>query len=524
MTKEGKTTQEQDKAAKQETATQQDKVTGAAKKKFDTRFLLGGTIALAVLIIASVLLYQKLHYANRWYRYTYINEVDVSGQTLAESKKTLENQYADYSLKITGRDGGELTIDGDDINFQFQMHSEIDTLFEKQHEKFKLFHDKEMWTQKFNISYDEQKLKEIITQSELVTGSSDYSITAPKSAFVTYAADKQQYICQKEVPGNKIVTENLLSVVQETMKKGSSELDLTKQETGEKVYKNPKYTADSEEIASQLKMCNSAVSRYIVWNMGKGNVEQITPAEISQWISCKNGKIKYDNEKIEEWVEAFCLKYKTVGITRKFKSHTGKMVKVAGGDYGWQLDYENMVKQAKKALKEAIPESDTQAYIEKPNEETKKKITLKRKAIYANTAYKKDYVNFKNDWDTENYTEISIKDQKVYVFRKGKLKFSCRCITGRPVEGRRTPTGTYYIKEHKAAYTLTGADYSTPVKNWVRITWTGTGFHPATWQPWSSWNKTMYKTRGSHGCINLSVSDAKKIYDLTKYREPVFIY
>ena len=144
--------------------------------------------------------------------------------------------------------------------------------------------------------------------------------------------------------------------------------------------------------------------------------------------------------------------------------------------------------------------------------------------LYANTAFRKDYKNFINDWDPENYIEISIQEQKVYVIRNGKVAFSCRCITGLPVEGRSTPTGAFFIKEHREAYTLTGADYSTPVTNWVRITWTGTGFHPATWQPWSRWTKDLYKTRGSHGCINLAVADAAKIYKMSKYREATFIH
>ena len=117
--------------------------------------------------------------------------------------------------------------------------------------------------------------------------------------------------------------------------------------------------------------------------------------------------------------------------------------------------------------------------------------------LYANTAFRKDYKNFINDWDPENYIEISIQEQKVYVI---------------------------LIKKQREAYTLTGADYSTPVTNWVRITWTGTGFHPATWQPWSRWTKDLYKTRGSHGCINLAVADAAKIYKMSKYREATFIH
>ncbi len=511
MTKENKTIQNQDKTPE------------SKAKKHGGRSIIAAILCAAVLVIVAIVLFHKIYYADKWYRQTYINEVDVSGQTLEESKKNLEKKFSDYKLTVVGRNDSELVIDGDDIDFSLHMHEEMDGLFDKQHEHDRLFPKTRRWTQKFNVSYNVNKLKDMITDSELVQGSGEHTIINPKSAYITYSKEKQQFICQKEVVGNTIIPKNLVAAIEETMKQGNTTLDLTKDKYAA-VYKSPKYTSDSKELTEELELYNGSALRYIVWNMGKGNIEQITPVEISKWITCKNGKVTYKNKKIENWVENFCLKYKTVGITRKIKSHTGKMVKIVGGDYGWQLDYEKMVQQTKKALKESIDVNATQAYIDNPNEDTKKGITLKRKAIYLNTAFQKDYENFTNDWDPKNYTEISISDQKVYVFRNGKVKFSCRCITGRPTEDRRTPTGAYFIKEHKEAYTLTGADYSTPVKNWVRITWTGTGFHPATWQPWSRWSKTLYLTRGSHGCINLSVSDAQKIYNMTKYREAVFIH
>ena len=188
------------------------------------------------------------------------------------------------------------------------------------------------------------------------------------------------------------------------------------------------------------------------------------------------------------------------------------------------MDYKTTLKQALEGLNEKIDKKKIQAYIANPDEKTRKEITIKKSVKYLNTAFRRDYENFAIDWDEDNYTEVSIADQMVYVFRNGKVKFSCRCITGRPVKDRITPTGTFFIKEHRDKYTLTGADYETPVENWVRITWTGTGFHPATWQPWGSWSKNLYKTRGSHGCVNLAPTDAKTIYDLVKYREAVFIH
>ena len=162
--------------------------------------------------------------------------------------------------------------------------------------------------------------------------------------------------------------------------------------------------------------------------------------------------------------------------------------------------------------------------MENPDATQKKSWTKKKKTKFANTAFTMNIDDKTKDWDTENFTEIDLTAQKVYVWRNGKVAFKCRTISGKPVKDRQTRTGAYFIKEHQTHRTLRGDNYATPVNNWVRIMWTGTGFHGAPWQPWSRWSKTLYRSRGSHGCLNLSPSDSKKIYDLTKYREMVFIH
>ena len=50
----------------------------------------------------------------------------------------------------------------------------------------------------------------------------------------------------------------------------------------------------------------------------------------------------------------------------------------------------------------------------------------------------------------------------------------------------------------------------------------GEGFHDATWQP--SFGGNFYLTRGSHGCVNLPLSVAGKLYDIVEPGVPVFIY
>lgn len=486
--------------------------------------MLGITLIAAIGLIAAAVIYQKIHYNNRWYQGTFIDGINVSGQTLEYSKEKLKQKYSDYALSIKGRENGSLTINGEDIDYQFDISSNYDQLYETQHQAFRLFPATNHYTLDFAVSYDKEKLSELILNSDLVTGSDSYEIIAPEAATVKFSTKQHQYVYVDEIKGNTIITDNLLDAIDESLRQVQTNMDITDETKYPDMYKAVSSETDEAELQKMLEACNNAAIRYVTWTMENGDKEQITPAKISKWITYKNGKIKYKMAAIANWVEKFCLKYKTVGTDRKIKAHNGKTVTVKGGDYGWQLDYDKTLQQAKKAIKAAIDPAVTNAYIENPTKENKKALTFRKKVNYLNTAYQIDTENPENDWDKKNYTEISLKEQKVYVYRNGKRVFSCRCITGRPVEGRRTPTGAFFIKEHREQYTLTGADYRTPVTNWVRITWSGTGFHPATWQPWSRWTKDLYLTRGSHGCINLEPKDAEEIYNLTKYREIVFIY
>lgn len=483
-------------------------------------------IILAATILSAVILFMvgKSHYEACWYNGTSINDVDVSGQSLEESKAIMEKKLQDYSLSITGRDGGSLVIDKENIDLTISFHQQFDEIFQKEHAESFFLAGGEAYTINYDVTYDENKLTQFIEDSKIVQGDDDYKIVKPKSARVIFSKEKNQYECVPEVPGNQLDVNRFQEVVREALLRAETQIDISNAEKYPDVYKPVKVTSDNESLQADLKACNGAALRYIVWNMGEGVKEKITPLQISKWITCEDGKIKYDDEKISDWVEKICLKYKTVGKTRKVRMHNKKMVKVVGGDYGWQINYEAMLEQVKKALKKKIKDADIQAYIESPDDTTKKALTLKRKVLYANTAFQKDYENFTDDWDKENFTEVSLSEQKVYVIRNGKVAFSCRCITGKPVPDRETRKGAYFIKEHNESRVLVGETYRTPVTSWVRITWTGTGFHAATWQNWGSWSPDRYKTNGSHGCINLSYNDALKIYKMTKYREAVFIY
>lgn len=233
------------------------------------------------------------------------------------------------------------------------------------------------------------------------------------------------------------------------------------------------------------------VDKRIIFDMGNGKMEEVNSSLINEWIIVNGSEITIDKEMVKEWVRDFSEKYDTNGSGRKFTTHDGKSIIIEGGDYAWEIDCDRI----EKAIEDFICYEDGE-----------------------NTKIIKPYY-------ISNYSEIDLSEQMVYVFKEKKQVYKCKCVTGLDSDDeRRTKTGCYYVKEKKKEYILNGDDYSIPTKYWIRITWSGTGYHYMNRSDWDEWSPSLYKTKGSHGCINLRLEDAKKVYELVSFHDAVFIH
>ena len=68
---------------------------------------------------------------------------------------------------------------------------------------------------------------------------------------------------------------------------------------------------------------------------------------------------------------------------------------------------------------------------------------------------------------------------------------------------------------------LRGEDYATPVSYWMAV-YGNIGIHDATWR--RKFGGSIYKTGGSHGCINTPYANAKMIYENVSIGTPVIVY
>lgn len=119
------------------------------------------------------------------------------------------------------------------------------------------------------------------------------------------------------------------------------------------------------------------------------------------------------------------------------------------------------------------------------------------------------------------YIEVDISDQKLYYYIDNCLKLETDVITGRENKYD-TRVGSFEIYEKTEGRYLVGADYRVWVDYWMRFD-NGIGLHDATWRG-GKFGGSIYKTNGSHGCVNMASDDAMYIYDNAKLKTKVLVH
>ena len=272
-------------------------------------------------------------------------------------------------------------------------------------------------------------------------------------------------------------------------------------------YVQPLYTKESPEVQQACDAMNVYLNASVTYEMGLDTPVVVDKTIISQWVTVdENYVVTFHPELIQEWVTQFAQQYDTAGKTRQFTTPDGRAAEVSGGTYGWKIN--------EKAEYETLL-----ANIESGETISREPVYVEGKTAASHGA---------QDWGS-TYAEVDLTNQKMWYVKDGEVLMSADVVTGLPKGGRSTPAGVYTILERMQNKVLRGnlrpdgtREYETPVKYWMRVTYSGVGFHDATWQ--SSFGGNVYTYRGSHGCINMSYSDAGKLYELIQVGDPVIMH
>ena len=120
-----------------------------------------------------------------------------------------------------------------------------------------------------------------------------------------------------------------------------------------------------------------------------------------------------------------------------------------------------------------------------------------------------------------DFVYVSIGEQMAYLYRNGILITSGPCVTGNASRHYDTTVGFHKIVFMDTNRTLHGSYGEAFVKYWMRFTNGGQGLHDAGWR--KSFGGDIYKTNGSHGCVNLQRDVAATIFQYAYVGLPVIV-
>lgn len=468
---------------------------GKRKNKKKNKILKWIGISLGVAVVAYLGI--SSFFTKHFYFNTVINGADFSLKSAKTVEDYMKSQVEDYTLTIIEKNDIKETISGAEISLVYEESDEIKDALKSQKPLLwpMAFFDKKSTNVTINVSYDEAKLKEKIEGLQTLR----VEQTDPVSAYPKY--DGEQFVIEPEVTGTAVDLEVLDEKVNQYITEFKSELNMME----DNCYKLPKYTSDSEEVKKACEELNKYLKASITYTMTEDVV--VDKSVINEWISVDDKmQITFNEAKIKEWLTWFGDTYDTVGVTRTITSPTGKTVQVSDGDYGWSIDedteYGTLIEKIKAG-----------------------EVVTKEPAYYQTAA-----AHAAQDWGA-TYVEVDLSSQHMWLIQNGAVTMECDVVTGEPTPEKQTPTGVYAMKEKLYGTTLVGEivpatgepEYRTHVDYWMRVTWSGIGFHDATWQ--SAFGGTRYQDGyGSHGCINMPYSSAAQLIDLVSTGMPVIIH
>ena len=108
------------------------------------------------------------------------------------------------------------------------------------------------------------------------------------------------------------------------------------------------------------------------------------------------------------------------------------------------------------------------------------------------------------------------RTHKTQIYVNGKLTYDWPISSGRP--GDDTPNGSYLTIEKANPVEMKGPGYDLMVPFSVRFTWSGDYYHDAYWSVGQQGFENV-----SHGCVNLSPTDAETYYNLAVPGDPITI-
>lgn len=440
---------------------------------------------------AGAYTYLSLPYRDTFFPNTRINGLDASHKDVDQVKQMIDEGMKAYTLTLEERGGVEEQISGDEIGLHSEYDGSLERLLAEQKPLQWGFHwlEGEEHTIETMIAYDPEQLNAVINGLDCMDES---KTELPANAYLSEYREGVGYEIVPEAGGTRVVPEK----VHESVANGIMNLKERISLEEEGAYARALITAENPDLIAEAEKWNQAVNVTITYHFGD-QTEVLNGDTIHTWmIENEEGGLELDEAKVTEYVAQLAVTYDTAYQPKQLKTTTGETVTITNGNYGWRINRKAEV----AALSEIIRSGNSQ----------------EREPVYSQTAAARG----ENDYGN-TYVEINLSAQHLYYYVDGQLLVESDFVSGNEARGMGTPGGAFPLTYKQRNAVLRGQGYASPVSYWMPFNG-GIGMHDASWR--GSFGGRIYKTNGSHGCINLPASAARTIFENISSGIPVLCY
>ncbi len=439
-----------------------------------------------------------MYYRNNFPVNTWINGVYCTGKTVEEVNRELAAQTQLPVLTLQEADGSSWQVDLQDLDAAADYTGLLRDYL-RQHASF-------FWLANLNrpaivelepacFVWNEEKLESWFMGLSFVQEEKN------RPAGVNVSCEDGEY-CLYDGNTDRLAPYRAFLYLKECLSKGQTAVSL--EEGG--CYGDLEDSAADRSQRELWSQVEAFLDCGIVYDMGAEQIA-LTPEITGTFLAVdeagklqldQEGHITVSQEKVADWVENLALQYDTCGTTKEFQSTRGDLVSVKYVTYGTQLDQEAETNYLMEALaKEG-----------------------KRDQVHVPAYLQQGYVRGLDDIGG-TYIEVDMTEQHLYYYVDGELQLDTDIVTGNLSTRHGTPQGINFVYNKQRDRILRGPDYASPVKYWMPVKGS-IGIHDADWR--SKFGGTIYKTNGSHGCINIPPKVMPDIYEMTEIGTPVIMF
>ncbi len=462
------------------------------------RLLKHVVVILGIVIVSLMVTYVGLavYYHNAFPYGTWINGIYCTGRSIQKVNDDLAAQFTYDGIIVEDRDGESYLITAEDIGYQFDFEKALELYLKQQNPWMwidSLFGGNQVELAPV-VSYDNDAFDACF---EALPICQDQRPDQERRVEIVRTSQGYELVNERT---NVLLLEEAKGAILSAIEAAESHVSLV--EAG--CYHDLELTAQMRETLEIWEKLAGFQQCGIVYRMGEEEIP-VDASVVCDWIAVEDngcflldssGQLQLKENAIEEFVASLAEKYDTVGASRQFLSTRGELVTVEGGLYGNKIDREAEVAYLKAAF------------------ETKKKEV--HEPAYLQEAWKQGSEDIGS-----TYIEVDMTDQKMYYYVDGVLTIDTPIVTGNTSRRMGTPSGVNFVYAKQKNRILRGEGYASHVDFWMPVKG-NIGIHDAAWR--GKFGGAIYKTNGSHGCINTPRAAMEQLFELAEIGTPVIMF